>query len=81
MAETLTPVLSDAQIVSNTTTQKLNIGVKNVNTALKLNKADTCLEDIKSDLDSYSFDNDDYNNNSDDNRYQKIASDNFWRLR
>ena len=45
------------QIVSNTTrtTRKLNIGVKNVNAALKLNMA----EDIKSDSDSFSFDNDD----------------------
>ena len=38
-----------AQIVSNTTTRKLNIGVKNVNTALRLNIA----EDIESDSDSF----------------------------
>ena len=37
-----------AQIVSNTTTRKLNIGVKNVNAALKLNIA----KDIESDSDS-----------------------------
>ena len=38
-----------AQIVSNTTTRKLNIGVKNVNAALKLNIA----KDIESDSDSF----------------------------
>ena len=66
-----------AQIVSNTTTRKLNIGVKNVNTALKLNMADTRVEDIESDSDSSSFDNDDYSDDSDDNHYQKITRDIF----
>ena len=66
-----------AQIVLNTTTWKLNIGVKNVNTALKLNMADTRVEDIESDSDSSSFDNDDYSDDSDDNHYQKIARDIF----
>ena len=64
-----------AQIVSNTMTRKLNIGVKNVNTALKLNIADTRVEDIESNSDSFSFDNDDYSDYSDDNHYQKIARD------
>ena len=63
-----------AQIVSNTTTQKLNIGVKNVNTALK---ADTRVEDIESDSDCSSIDNDDYSDDSDDNHYQKISRDIF----
>ena len=38
--------------------------------------ADTCVEDIKSDSDSSSFD-DDYSDDSDDNHYQKIARDIF----
>ena len=39
--------------------------------------ADARVEDIKSDSDSYSFDNDDYSDNSDDNHYQQIARDIF----
>ena len=34
-------------------------------------------EDIESDSDSSSFDNDDYSDDSDDNHYQKIARDIF----
>ena len=56
-----------AQIVLNTITRKLNIRVKNVNTALKLNMADTRVEDTESDSDSSSFDNDDYSDDSDNN--------------
>ena len=41
-----------AQIVSNTTTLKLNMELKNVNTVLKLKMADTRVEDIESDSDS-----------------------------
>ena len=48
------------QIVSNTTTPKLNMELKNVNTVRKMNMADTRVEDIESDSDSSSFDNDDY---------------------
>ena len=62
-----------AQVVSNSTTRNLNIGVKNINTAVKLNMA----EDIESDSDSSSFDNDDYSDDSDNNHYQKIARDIF----
>ena len=65
-----------AQIVSNTTTPKLNMKLKNVNTVLKLNM-DTCVEDIESDSDSSSFDNDDFSDDSDNNHYQKIARDIF----
>ena len=63
-----------AQIVSNTTTRKLNMKLKNVNTVLNLNMADTRVEDIESDSDSSSFDNDDFSDDSDDNHYQKIAT-------
>ena len=66
-----------AQIVSNTTTRKLNMELKNVNTVLNLNMADTHVEDIKSDSDSSSFDNDDFSDDSDDNHSQKIARDIF----
>ena len=66
-----------AQIVSNTTTPMLNIELKNVNTVLKLNMADTHVEDIKSNSVSSSFDNDDFSDDSDDNHYQKIARDIF----
>ena len=59
------PVLSDGTNCSNTTTQKLNIGVKTVNTALK---------HIESDSGSSSFDNDDHSDDSDDNHYQIIAA-------
>ena len=51
--------------------------LKNVNTVLKLNMADTRVEDIESDSDSSSFDNDDFSDDSDDNHYQKIARDIF----
>ena len=66
-----------AQIVSNTTTPKLNMELKNVNTVLKMNMADTRVEDIESDPDSSSFDNNDFSDDSDDNHYQKIARDIF----
>ena len=62
-----------AQIVSNTTTPKLNMELKNVNTALKMNMADTRVEDIESDSDSSS--NNDFSDDSDDNHYQKIFGD------
>ena len=65
------------QIVSNTTTPKLNMELKNVNTVRKMNMADTRVEDIESDSDSSSFDNDDYSDDSDNNHYQKIARDIF----
>ena len=65
------------QIVSNTTTGKLNIGVKNVDTVLKLNIADTHVENIESDSDSSHFDNDDFSDDSDNNHYQKITRDIF----
>ena len=64
-----------AQIVSNTTTPKLNMELKNVNTVLKLNMADTRVKDIESDSYSSSFDNDDFSDDSDNNHYQKIARD------
>ena len=66
-----------AQIVSNTTTPKLDMELKNVTTVLKMNMADTCVEDIESDSDSSSFDNNDFSYDSDDNHYQKIARDIF----
>ena len=66
-----------AQIVSNTTTPKLNVELKNVNTVLKMNMADTRVEDIESDSVSSSFDNNDFSDDSDDNHYQKIARDSF----
>ena len=66
-----------AQIVSNTTTPKLNMELKNVNTVLKMDMADTRVEDIESDSDSPSFDNNDFSDYSDDNHYQKIARDIF----
>ena len=66
-----------AQIVSNTTTPKLNMELKNVNTVLKLNMADTRVEDIESDSYSSGFDNDDFSDDSDNNHYQKIARDIF----
>ena len=66
-----------AQIVSNTTTPKLNMELKNVSTVLKLNMADIRVEDIESDSDSSSFDNDDFSDDSDDNHHQKIARDIF----
>ena len=66
-----------AQIVSNTTTSKLNMELKNVNRVLKMNTADTRVEDIESDSNSSSFDNNDFSDDSDDNHYQKIARDNF----
>ena len=66
-----------AQIVSNTITAKLNMELKNINTVLELNMADTNVEDVKSDSDSSSFDNDDFTDDSDDNHYQKIARDIF----
>ena len=66
-----------AQIVSNTTTPKLNMKLKNVNTVLKLNMADTRVKNIESDSDSSTFDNDDFSDDSDDNHYQKIARDIF----
>ena len=56
-----------AQIVSNTTTPKLNMELKNVNTVLKVNMADTRVDN----------DNDDFSDDSDDNHYQKIARDIF----
>ena len=49
--------------------------LKNVNTVLELNMADTRVEDIESDSDSSSFDNDDFGDDSDDTHYQKIARD------
>ena len=52
----------------------MNMELKNVNTVLK-HMADTRVEHIESDLDSYSFDNDDFSDDSDDNHYQKIARD------
>ena len=64
-----------AQIVPNTTTPKLNMELKNVNTVLKLNMANTRVEDIESDSDSSSSNNDDFSNDSDDIHYQKIARD------
>ena len=76
-AKTLTPVLSDGTNVSNTTTPKLNMELKNVNTVRKLNMADTRVEDIEFNSDSSSFDNDDFSDDSDDNHYQKIARDIF----
>ena len=39
--------------------------------------ADTCVEDIESDSDSASFDNDDYSDDSDNNHYHQIARDIF----
>ena len=48
-----------------------------MNTVLNLNMADTRVEDIEPDLDSSSFDNDDFSDNSDDNHYHKIARDIF----
>ena len=62
-----------ARIVSNTTTLKLNMELKNINTALKMNMADTSVEDIESDSDSSS--NNDFSDDSDDNHYQKIFRD------
>ena len=67
-----------AQIVSNTTMQKLNMELKNVNTVLKVNMADTRVEDIESDSDSSSFDNDDFRDDSDNKINSQIH---FWRLR
>ena len=52
--------------------------LKNANTVLNLNMADdTRVEDIESDSDSSSFDNDDFSDDPDDNHYQKIARDIF----
>ena len=65
-----------AQIVSNTTPPKLNMELKNINTVLKMNMADTRVEDIESDSDSSSCDND-FSDDSDDSHYQKIAKDMF----
>ena len=48
-----------------------------MNTVLKLKMADTRVEDIESDSDSSSFDNDDFSDDSDDNHYLKIARDIF----
>ena len=39
--------------------------------------ADARVEDIESDSDISSFDNDDYSDDSDDNHYQQIARDIF----
>ena len=66
-----------AQIVSNTTTRKFNMELQSVYTVLNLNMADTRVEDIESDSDSSSFDNDDFSDDSDNNHYQKIARDIF----
>ena len=38
---------------------------------------DASVEDIESDSDSSSFDNDDYSDDSEDNHYQRIARDIF----
>ena len=49
-----------AQIVSNTITRKLNMELKNANNGLNVNMDDTRVEDIESDSDNSSFDNDDF---------------------
>ena len=68
-AKTLTPVLSDGTNCFKYYHTKVEYGVKNVNTVVKLNMADTRVEDIETDLDSSSFDNDDFSDDSDDNHY------------
>ena len=44
--------------------------LKNVNTVLKMNMADTCVEDIESVSDSSSFDNNDFSDDPEDNHYR-----------
>ena len=61
-----------AQIVSNTTTRKLNVGVKNVNAALKLNIAeDIDLGTSRPIRTVLCFHNDDYRDDSDDQSLPK----------
>ena len=76
-AKTLMPVLSDGTNCFKYYHTQVEYGVKNVITVLNLNMADTRVEDIESDSNSSSFDNDDFNDDSDDNHYQKIARDIF----
>ena len=77
MAKTSKDTYTCAQIVSNTTTPKLNKELENINTVLKMNMADTRVEDIESDSDCSNFDNNDFSYDSDDNHNQKIARDIF----
>ena len=59
-AKTLTPVQSDGTNCFKYYHTEVEYGVENVNTVLKVNMADTRVEDIESDSDSSSFDNGDF---------------------